>query len=315
MAKLNRLYQFFKEYGFRCFFSKLLSEMLPYKDKKSKVRNIILHHQFTVYLQYLSRYFNSVDHESKIRANTESEYKEHIWTAWLQGEDNAPDIIRMNLASIKRHANGHPVVVITDQNVDDYLDVPHTIRTKYKTGIIRPAHYTDIIRMMLLEKYGGLWLDASVFLYHPVDETAFLSSFYSVGFQSRNSKYVSGYKWLVAVLGGTANSIYLSTISKMLSSYWTEHSIPIDYFVFDYLIAVLYQNNDSFRSIVDQLPRMPFFTNAIKKIINEPYSQKELDTVLLDNQIYCLSYRDQYQEYTQEGQLTNFGYLYNNILK
>ncbi len=313
MKKLAKLCLFYREYGFRCFIAKCASDLFPYSDKhKSKARKKILQHKFDEYTNYLAKYYRCFVDSGNFKSDS-CGMRGCIWTAWLQGEDKAPEVIRMNLASIRKNAGEHPVVVISYENVDLYLNIPSHIKDKHQNGIIGSAHYADIIRMMLLEKYGGLWLDASMFVYHPIDESAFSSSFYSVGFQGKKGKYVSDDKWVIGIIGGKENSKYLSAISRMLSSYWTEHEVLIDYFVFDYLIAVLYKNDLSFRVIVDHLPRMPFFLNSLVKIINEPYNHSALCEMLPENQVCYLSYRNKYRKITDEGQLTNYGYLFQEL--
>ena len=43
---------------------------------------------------------------------------------------------------------------------------------KYKKGIFTRTHFSDILRLELLTKYGGTWIDASVLI------TKFDSRFY-----------------------------------------------------------------------------------------------------------------------------------------
>lgn len=40
-----------------------------------------------------------------------------IWMCWWQGEENAPEIVRACIDSVRRNAGGHEVVVITDENL------------------------------------------------------------------------------------------------------------------------------------------------------------------------------------------------------
>ena len=193
--------------------------------------------------------------------------------------------------------------------ISDYINIPESIKRKYESGNIGNAHFSDIIRMMILAKYGGIWLDATIFLHGPIDENAFSQLFYSLGFQSEKGKYVSEHKWLVGVIGGCKDSKFLANISVSLNNYWIRHSVPIDYFVFDYIIAALYYHNSDFHSLVDSLPRMEFFTGELRKIINKEYSENDLNRLLKNNQIYTLTYRQGYRKYTLDGKLTNYGYL------
>lgn len=243
-------------------------------------------------------------------------YKEYIWTAWLQGEEKAPEVIRLSLASIRRNSNGHRVVVLSDKNIENYIELPETIINKYNEGIISNAHYTDIIRMMILKEYGGVWLDATMYLHEPIDERAFRDSFFSFGFQNNNkTRFVSEYRWIVGIIGGQLNSFFLSRISEMLTNYWLDHNLCIDYFVFDYLIAVLYESNRDFADQVDSLPRMKFNTNKLRDIIDSPYSKELLDTFMVHNQVYYLTYKRDYQRVNEQKQQTVYGFLCSQLLE
>ena len=46
----------------------------------------------------------------------------------------------------------------------NYCYIPKHIIDKYKNGIIKSAHFADIIRTCLLYENGGLWIDATIFV-------------------------------------------------------------------------------------------------------------------------------------------------------
>ena len=75
-----------------------------------------------------------------------------------------PDVAKACLNSIKMHADRHPVIVITEANHGDYVDLPDYIRTKVKQGKISLTHLSDILRMALLAKHGGIWIDSTVLI-------------------------------------------------------------------------------------------------------------------------------------------------------
>ena len=316
IRSLSNVCRYLKEYGFKCTLAFYLCVLFPYSETQNgKWRQKLIQHKYSTLSNYLYRYYltSGGDHQHK---SNENKYTNCIWTAWLQGEENAPEVIRITLASIRKYANGHPVIVISNNNVDQYIDIPQTIRIKHELDVMGHAHYTDVIRMMILAKYGGLWLDATMLLHEPISEEAFQCSFYSVGFSKTNGdKYITRNKWLIGVVGGYRDSSYLATISKMLSRYWTEHSIGIDYFVFDYFVYILYQNDYSFRLIVDSLPKMAHYTNVLRKIINCPYDKEQLESLYIHKQIYLLSYRNNYIKQTPEGNITFYGYLCNQFLE
>lgn len=268
-------------------------------------------------LDYLYKnYYNRKKIDTPQKESDDNNWSGCIWTAWLQGEENAPEVIQLTIASMRRYANNHRVIVLTNDNVDSFIQIPAEIKKKHSDGSMGHAHYADVIRMIILAKYGGIWLDATMILHEPINEEAFTTPFFSIGFDSeKKAQFVSDHKWIVRFMGGCKNSKYLFDIASMLTDFWKEHSIPIDYFVFDYIIAVLYQNDISFRNIVDHLEKQNRFTYELGKYINEPFNDSILKDLFSQKDVYTLSYRQQYQKQTAEGLLTCYGYLYNQYFE
>ena len=92
-----------------------------------------------------------------------------IWMCWWQGEENAPEIVRACIDSVRRNAGGHEVVVITDENLSKYVDIPEWALDKVHAGIMSRTHLSDLLRLSLLAEHGGLWLDATFYCTGPLD--------------------------------------------------------------------------------------------------------------------------------------------------
>ncbi len=315
--RLNYLWKYYKEYNFKCLTAYILSSLFPRSENALQWRKKILQYKHMAITKYLYAHYYSPLCEKSIQTkkNNTKQYDNCIWTAWLQGEENAPEVIRLTIASIRKNADGHPVIVLTEKNIEQYIEISASIKQKHEAGIIGHAHFTDIIRMKILEEYGGIWLDATTLLYEPIDAAAFSSMFYSVGFGIKNERFVSGSRWIIGLIGGCKDSKYLFIISKMLSSYWEEHNLPIDYFVFDYLVNILYQNNKCFHGVIDKLPQMDMPTYALRTIMNEVYNEQQLYRMISNHQMHILTYKYSYQKQTSNGEMTNFGYLFNKFLK
>lgn len=111
--------------------------------------------------EYLLRYKSA---SQNIKTDTILPKEKIIWTCWLQGEENAPLIVRKCLESIRRYSNGYKVVVLTQETISKYVDVPEYIERKHQQGRIPHAHYTDIVRLLLLIQHGGVWIDSTILL-------------------------------------------------------------------------------------------------------------------------------------------------------
>ena len=298
-----------KEYGIKCLFATILANVVSYKRIRSDLSWRILQYKNKVIIQYLFKYYK--EYTGDCSSNIEAvQCEKYIWTAWLQGEEQAPEVIQMTLSSIKKNSNGCKVIVLTRKNIREYVDVPSIIEEKHRNGIIGYAHYTDIVRMLVLKEYGGLWLDATMFLAHEVDCRAFKMPFYSVGINdNKRTRFVANHKWIIGIIGGERNSRYLSQIAEMMVQYWKEHEMVIDYFVFDYLIMLLYNKDRGFASIIESLPQVNNYPGKLREEMNQPYSEKVLQALLSEKQPYYLSYKYKYHKTTIDGQTTNYGYL------
>lgn len=87
-----------------------------------------------------------------------------VWVCWLQGMDEAPELIQLCYASIRKHIpEDRELVLINESNYTDYITLPEDILALYEKGEIGKAFFADLIRLELLIRYGGTWIDTSVY--------------------------------------------------------------------------------------------------------------------------------------------------------
>lgn len=95
------------------------------------------------------------------------ELPRRIWTLWFQGFHAAPPIVRSCLDSWRRHNPDWEIVELDERSLRDWLD-PSELPPRNRTDIT-PAALSDIIRINLLAKHGGVWADATCFCCKPLD--------------------------------------------------------------------------------------------------------------------------------------------------
>lgn len=86
-----------------------------------------------------------------------------VWFSWLQGIDQAPDLVKVCLASQRKHLPDYEFRVFDLSNYWQWVELPEYIVRKYKKGLIPAATFCDLLRLSVLQKYGGIWMDATVF--------------------------------------------------------------------------------------------------------------------------------------------------------
>lgn len=152
-----------------------------------------------------------------------------VWTMWLQ--DERPDFIQMGLNSI--FCFYPQAVIITEKNVSQYLDIPAHIMDKYRRGIIEPAHFSDYVRVALLDMYGGTWIDASCLMMDKIPNFIMKQTFFIL--QNPNKKDVSNF-----FIHAAPNNYFIRCIRVFLEEYWRHERRAIDYFFFHWFVTVLF---------------------------------------------------------------------------
>ncbi len=207
--------------------------------------------------KYLDKYTSFAFEKNKDLAydsNVDSS-KEPIFVCWLQGEDNAPKLVKRCLESIRQNAGSHPVNFVSLQNIDEFIEIPAYIMEKFKSGNLCAANFSDYIRNSLLFKYGGLWLDATVFSYGAIPEWIFERDFYTVRFGfAPDSENISKGRWTGFIIGGRKNYPFFGFFKNCFEAYWETENEAIDYFAFDYYMSFFYDKADFFKQDVDTIP-------------------------------------------------------------
>ena len=87
---------------------------------------------------------------------------EPIFIFWATGIESAPELIKKCYIQLKKTNNNSNIVLITDNNISEYIEFPTYILEKYQLGVISKAQFSDILRFALLSLYGGYWIDATI---------------------------------------------------------------------------------------------------------------------------------------------------------
>ena len=123
-----------------------------------------------------------------------------IWSYW--NTNNKPDIVQAAINSWYENANGWNIIILSDTTLHKYLnksELPSNFETIEQTKGIQ--FKSDLIRLLLLYKYGGLWIDASVFLTKDIkwiiDKTIKENITDFTGFKIKNKKYMEN--WFIYV--------------------------------------------------------------------------------------------------------------------
>lgn len=101
-----------------------------------------------------------------------------LFIYWDANFENASLMIQECLKSWKKNNIDWEIIELNDNNLNDYIDCDELEFLNEKN--ITKTHYSDIIRLLLLEKHGGCWCDATTFCNKNLSE--WLINYISTGF-------------------------------------------------------------------------------------------------------------------------------------
>ena len=161
-----------------------------------------------------------------------------IYSCWMQGYDNAPLLVKTCLASHQKFIKGKKFVLITKENQHKYVDLPDYIEDKCRKGIIPYAVYTDLVRLELLIKYGGTWIDSTVLCIDSnYPKEMFDSDLFLYWFKdNKNDEYTGFSSWFIS---SCTNNEILLIARDLLYQYWQDYDCLIDYFIFHKFLWML----------------------------------------------------------------------------
>lgn len=212
-----------------------------------------------------------------------------IWVCWFQGINNAPDIVKRCYLSLKENITDREIVLLTENNYRDYVTFPYEIQRKIDSGIIKGAHMSDLLRLELLQEYGGTWIDATVFCSsneipkYMLDSDLFLFQCLKPGKDGQPS-IISN--WFITA---KPNQKFVFMVKELLYDYWRNNDEVVDYFIF----------HDFFQMLIDRYPEewanvVPF-SNSTPHILLlrlfEKYDEEMWDAIRKQTPFHKLTYK------------------------
>lgn len=146
------------------------------------------------------------------------EFPKIIWFLWLQGIDYAPRVVTKCLMSWKKHHPDWRIIVLHQDNIAEYINVQEIVARN--RAEISPQAFSNIVRINLLAKYGGVWVDATCWCCKPLD--SWLSHCMEPGFFAFDSgaKNRPIASWFLA----SSQNCHLTTAyCEEVNSYWQKN--------------------------------------------------------------------------------------------
>lgn len=90
-----------------------------------------------------------------------------IWTFW--NTEELPEIIEKCIESWKVQNKNYEIIILNPKNLDKYLGDGATMNLLQWKFNDCHQKFSDLVRLNILAKYGGVWMDASIVCYQNID--------------------------------------------------------------------------------------------------------------------------------------------------
>lgn len=206
-----------------------------------------------------------------------------VFTFWNGPVDDAPALVRSCIARLRRI---HPDAIVLDgRSLREHVDIPPHIAARLESA--HPAHFSDYARVALLERHGGVWVDATVFAAAPVHETLAPLMDEGVLYPRWSGRQISN--WLIAA--APAHPV-IALQRAALDVWWRERDDLPDYFLYHRIFESLLSLVPDARRI---WRRVPFFgslpAHLLQVAMYRPWDAREMAFVLEAAPLQKLSYK------------------------
>lgn len=164
--------------------------------------------------------------------------------------EQAPALVQACYAKLCR-TDTHKVILITEENMSEYADIPPFILKKWKAGIIPAANFSDILRTVLLYQHGGLWIDATMLMAEPVPDYIWESSLFVFQYTENPLSFAA---FSSHFMRGRAGKEFLGRVLYGMLDYWRKKDKLNEYFLYHFIFTGVSRMDEEMRKIYADVP-------------------------------------------------------------
>ena len=243
-------------------------------------------------VKLLSQHIDWADSDiSGLYRNPSVRMNKTIWLMWTQGLEQAPPLVLKCCESVEPYRGDYDVVVLTADNLSQYVRLPEHIAHLYREKKIGEALHSDLVRAYLLLQYGGIWRDATCYQSAPYPSYVVEAPFFmfSKSLLGGQLSPIIGSSWFIKA---EADNVLLRKAFAFLCEYFRHNSTPHNYYLFHLTLTMLVESDVACRR---QWQQMPYVCNMDPHVFyfhwDLPYSAEGYCHLLNACFIHKLSYK------------------------
>lgn len=244
--------------------------------------------RFFPFRQKIAAFISPRLEEIKIRVASRGDRRQQgppkIFLYWDTGFDHAPAVVKACHRELMRFHSGAEIVALDAQSWPFYVEIPEHVTEKIPSN---KAHFSDVLRVALLARYGGIWADATCMPSRNLTST--FGELSRSGFFSYHYSTARISNWFLCSSG---DNYIAKILFEVLIEYWREHDTAIHYFMFHHIFEVLYHLDSQFQEIWDRSTKLSSTPpHLIQRMMFKEYDPRNFEDKYRGSAVHKLTYK------------------------
>lgn len=256
---------------------------LKKKDKKNVLMKKLIELKIRDYVSFFKREDEENGLIEPVQCEDSFDGKIPVWVVVWQELKNAPELVGRCIKSLQQHLPKEKTVIrmITLENCMKYVSFSPEIIEKYNRGLISDTHLSEVTKMELLYRYGGMCMETDYWVTQDIS---------SSDVKSNPSKHR-----------------FFQFMTEAVWYYWATNDELID----DHLINYLMEIAEEIPTLIMNLQTEEILLGVEKfscKEMNSKCSREQYNQIKHQAKFYKLNIEDKYRNTNLVGEKTIYGW-------
>ena len=168
-------------------------------------------------------------HKDIASYDNNSKYIKQVFLYWDKGRQNLTDTMKLSIEVIEKLNPDYHFIFLDETNIDKYFPYRDELYLK-STLKLTPQLFSDLLRIYLVSKYGGIWIDCSVFFSKSFEDLEKMLEEYNLewfSFFLFNAKNMSCHSLISSFIVSKSNNKDLGKLVILLYNFITKERFTI----------------------------------------------------------------------------------------
>ena len=210
-----------------------------------------------------------------------------VWAYWGQGLADRPPVVDACLSHLRRLHRQDELHLLDDETLREHVIIPPVVQERVAHN---RTHFSDILRVALLSRHGGTWVDATC--YCMVHLPSFASARLDSGFLAFARNYTDTYMLSSWFMASRPGHVIPTLLRNALYVYWTHRTTLVHYFLLHFLFEALHARHAPFREAWDRtFPLDAYAAHRLQGCWLSPGDEGQWREVLDASPVHKLTYK------------------------